>query len=233
MSVNMNTVNAYSAYQKTYNNSTIKEKNTATAQRANAAEQPVTNGQKQLSKAAQDLLENLRKSNADIDFMVADFDKGDNAQEILSRGTKEFSVLFSSEELEKMAADEKYLNEKLGDIKGAMRMSEEINAKYGFERGFEKGEVTKIGISFNSDGTTSIFAELEKVSEQQRERIENNREQRAEEKKAAEKKENAGVKKVTVQAASQEELLKKINEIDWSKVKENTQTEGVKFDYFV
>ena len=41
-----------------------------------------------------------------MDFMVADFDKGDNAKDILSHGTKEVSVIFSSSELEKMASDE-------------------------------------------------------------------------------------------------------------------------------
>lgn len=48
----------------------------------------------------------LRISYSDMDFMVADFDKGDNAKDILSHGTKEVSVIFSSSELEKMASDE-------------------------------------------------------------------------------------------------------------------------------
>ena len=51
-------------------------------------------------------------------------------------------------------------------------MSDEINAQFGFERAFGKTngiensadtdtKITKFGISFNSDGTTTFFAELE------------------------------------------------------------------------
>ncbi len=246
MAVNMNTVNAYNAYQNNYNSAVREKKQDDKTQKANAAEKShasyVTNGQKQLSKAAQELLEKLRSEHADKDIMVADFDKGDDAQEILSRGTKEFSVLFSSEELEKMAADEKYYNEKMASLDGAIRMSEEINAKYGFERGFgeegtsDGGVITKFGISFNSDGSTSFFAELEKSSEKQRERIEQTRENKAAEKKEsrekADKAEKA-VKRVWVQAATEEELFKQISEIDWSNVKEETPIAGAKFDYTV
>lgn len=53
-------------------------------------------------------------------------------------------------------------------------MSEEINAQFGFERAFGKTteignsidsdmKITKFGISFNSDGSTSFFAQLEKL----------------------------------------------------------------------
>ena len=51
-------------------------------------------------------------------------------------------------------------------------MSDEINAQFGFERAFGKTngnadadtKITKFGISFNSDGTTTFFAQLEKSS---------------------------------------------------------------------
>ena len=47
-------------------------------------------------------------------------------------------------------------------IEGALRMTDEINAQFGFERAFGKTndnadadtKITKFGISFNSDGTT-------------------------------------------------------------------------------
>ena len=61
-------------------------------------------------------------------------------------------------------------------IEGALRMSDEINAQFGFERVFGKTngnadtdtKITKFGISFNSDGTTTFFAELEKSSASQK-----------------------------------------------------------------
>ena len=50
-------------------------------------------------------------------------------------------------------------------IEGALRMSDEINAQFGFERVFSKTngnadtdtKITKFGISFNSDGTTTCL----------------------------------------------------------------------------
>ncbi len=240
MSMNMNVVNTYSAYQNNYQ-SAVKGKQdvreTSNARKTQSAEPYVTNGQKNLSKAAQELLERLKASKPDMDFMVADFDKGDDAKEILSRGTKEFSVLFSSEELEKMAADENYYQEKMNQLDGAIRMSEEINAKYGFERGFgENGtDISKIGIAFNSDGTASIFLELEKMSALQKERIEAARAEKAEARKAAEKEseDKFPVKKVVVQGTTLEEIMQKINEIDWSVVKPENRTAGAKIDFSV
>lgn len=54
-------------------------------------------------------------------------------------------------------------------IEGVLRMTDEINAQFGFERAFGKTnggvdadtKITKFGISFNSDGTTTFFAQLE------------------------------------------------------------------------
>ena len=80
-------------------------------------------------------------------------------------------------------------------------MSDEINAQFGFERVFGKTngnadadtKITKFGISFNSDGTTTFYAELEKSSASQKEYLE-----KIQEKKAAEKKEDK--EKGTIQA---------------------------------
>ena len=207
-------------------------------------------GETGLSKKAQVLLEKLRKTYGDMDFMVADFDKGDNAKEILSRGTKEVSVIFSSSELEKMASDEKYEQEYIERVQGALRMSEQINREFGFTSVFgEKsgnGEIRKIGISFNSDGTTSFFAELEKSSERQREHIEKVREEKRAAKKEQEKKtekeklENryllgdTSVKRMTVQADSMDEFLEKIRGIDWDSVKaEKRPQSGGWFDFTI
>ena len=207
-------------------------------------------GETGLSKRAQTLLEKLRKTYGDMDFMVADFEKGDNAKEILSRGTKEVSVIFSSSELEKMASDEKYEQEYMERVQGALRMSEQINKEFGFTSAFgEKsgnGEINKIGISFNSDGTTSFFAELEKSSARQREHIEKVREEKRaatkEQGKKAEKeklenrylREDTGVKRTTVQADSMEVLLEKIRGVDWDSVKaENRPQSGGRFDFTI
>lgn len=242
MSMNVQSMAAYSVFQSNYNNAEVKEKKGAQAADKTTASKNVESiGEKNLSKDAQDLLKKIKDSHSDMDFMVADFEKGDDAKALLSRGTKEFSVLFSNDELEKMAADEDYYNEKMKELDGAVNMSKEINAKYGFENAaegnaFGGAEVTKFGISFNSDGTTTYFAELEKSSDMQKQRIEKAQERKAEEKQDAKRKEQSQMsdtKRVTVQASSQEELIEKMKAVNWDDVKADRQTVGGRFDYSV
>lgn len=239
----MEITNNYSNYTSGYASAANSRKQAAESK---AAAQTGSIGEAGLSKGAQALLEKLRKSYSDMDFMVADFDKGDNAKDILSRGTKEVSVIFSSSELEKMASDEKYEKEYMERVQGALRMSEQINREFGFTSAFgEKSgnsEINKIGISFNSDGTTSFFAELEKSSARQREHIEKAREEKRAARKEQEKerlenrylREDTGVKRTVIQAGSMEELLEKIRSVDWNSVKaENRPQSGGRFDYTI
>ncbi len=220
-----------------------KEAQEVNGKRAEAGAASEGAGQSKLSGKAQALLEKLRKTYKDMDFMVADFKNVKEAKAALSRGTKEVSVLFSREELEKMAADEKCEKEYMDRVQKALQMSDEINRKYGYESAFGKkggnGEITRIGIAFNEDGTTSFFAELEKSSASQRDRIEKSREekraQRKEDAKRAERERNdAGVKRTTVQADSVEELLDKIQKVDWDSIRAgNEPDEGRKFDFSI
>lgn len=199
-----------------------------------------------LSSKAQEFLKNLRKQYGDYDFFVGN--STDDLKSLVKSGNKEFSVVFSNAELERMANDEKYAKEKLNCMNRAVQMSEEINKKYGFERGFGKegagAEITKIGIVFKDDGTTSFFAELEKSDAKQRERIEKSREEKRAKKKDEEKrtekeiqsysKNPAETKRTSVQADSMEELVKKITAVDWNAVKSERMPEsGGKFDYSI
>ena len=194
--------------------------------------------QPKLSQAAQKLLKKLRSTYGNMDFMVADYKNTDEAKAVLSRGTKEFSVLFSSEELEKMASDEKYEKEYMERIEGAVRMSDEINKKFGFESAYGKdgdgSAVNRIGISFNSDGTTTFFAELEKSGAAQRERIEKMREERRTQQKEDEQKADRDAKRTTVQADSMKELIEKINQVDWDAIQAGNEPKvGGKFDFTI
>ena len=207
---------------------------TAKEEKTKKAETP------KLSRGAQKVLDELKKKYGNMDFMVADFEDDDEAQEILSRGNKEFSVLFTPDELEKMAEDEDYKEKNMGRIEEAADVTAKLKEKFNEEQGEEGVEIKQIGVSFNSDGTMSYFAELEKSSEKQRERIEQTREKNAEAKKAEEKKDKAKndgyhkTKSVTVTADSEESLLEKMRGIDWSKVKEEEQdVSGRKFDYSI
>ncbi len=236
MAMNVQSTLGYSNYKSSYKSNRVKEKKEETSTSKTSKENAISKGEKQLSKAAQKVLLSLRGSRTDMDFMVADYDKGDSAKDILAKSNKEYTVIFSSEELEKMASDEKYYAEKMKSIDGALRMSEEINAKFGFERAFGKSvmnmdgvTMTKFGISFNSDGTTSFFAELEKTSNQQKEWLEKSLEKKANTNKTK----NQDVKKVTLQADAKEELIDKIKNIDWDTLKDDIKTVGVKIDYSI
>lgn len=193
-----------------------------------------------LSSKAQEFLKNLRKQYGDYDFFLGN--STDDLKALVKSGSKEFSVVFSNAELERMASDEKYAQEKLQSIERSVKMSEEINKKYGFERGFGKegAALTKIGIVFNDDGTTRFFAELEKSSAKQRERMEKAREEKRAERKKAEKeiqsyaKNNADTKHTDVWADSMEELIEKAVSVDWEAVKlEKIPESGGKFDFSI
>lgn len=214
-----NAANYYNAAAQTKQ----KEKTQTNRKDANAKTQNASSVK--LSEKAQDMLEKLRKKYKNMDFMAVDFEKEDEVKSVLSHGTKEFSVLFSSDELEKMASDEKYEKEYMNRIEGAVHMSDQINRRFGFESAFGENDtqIMKIGIGLQKDGSTTFFAELEKSSAMQRERIE----------KAQEEK-RTNRKRTTVQADSIEELLKKIKEVDWNTIKAEDETvSGSKFDFSI
>lgn len=199
--------NAYASSRK----DTVKQGNVKEAAGAGISK---TNEEK-LSQRAQKYLKNLRKQYGDYDLMVGN--RGDDLKTLTKSGQKEFSVVFSNEELERMASDEKYANEKLGNIDRAVEMSKEINKKYGFELAAGKGsnaDITKIGMVFEDDGTKSLFAQLEKSVGKQKDPLE--------------------VKSAFVQGNSMDELLGKIMGVDWSAVKpEIVQESGGKFDFSI
>lgn len=215
----MNGVNGYAAYDNYYHSAVNSKNNDAKTAAGKKADRPKNEvSQPKLSDKAQELLERLKKTHTNMDFMVAS--KGDNAKEILSRGTKEFSVLFTEEELEKMASDEKYEKKYMDRVQGAVRMSEQINKQFGFGPASEKGNITKIGIAFHNDGSMSYFASLEKMSENQRNRLEQNIPVRS--------------KRTQVSASSMDDLIRKMNQTDWSKIREEDYTNhGYGLDYSI
>ncbi len=149
-----------------------------------------TAGEAGLSEKAQALLKRLRETYGDMDFFVADFGRGDNAKDILSKAGREFSVILTVEEIEKMASDGKYEKAYMERVQGARRMSERINREYGTTSA--SGGVGKIGIAFNGDGAAAFFAERTKQAGQT----------------------------MVVQADSIEELIERLKEADRDKAAE-------------
>ncbi len=189
-----------------------------------------------LSTKAQDFLKNLRKQYGDYDFFVGN--SGDDLKSLAKSGSKEFSIIFSNEELEKMANDADYAKEKLQSMEHAVDMSKQICEQFGQKR--NGAEINKVGIVFHDDGTTSFFAELEESSAKQRERLENKRAERREEEKKAGKEfdryaeTRPDTKRAEVEADSLEELLEKMNGIDWDAVKpEKMPQTGGRYDFTV
>lgn len=191
-----------------------------------------------LSKAAQNLLKELKKTYSNMDFIVADFETDEEAASLMSRGTAEYSALFTPEELEKMAADEDVKNKNMKILDSAVSKLDEMKTNLGDKA----DDVTRIGISFGDDGEVSFFAELEKNSEKQRERIEKQREDKKDAAKDTGKAEAAEYlahgkptgKRTTVYASTIEELAEKIANVDWNAVKEERQsTTGQRFDFTV
>ena len=239
----MEKIGSFDMYRSSFYDKTAqtkKEKESTRVKDADAAQKQVS-----LSSDAQKLLKELKKSYGNMDFIVADYETDEEAASYLSRGTNDYSVLISPEELEKMAADKDVKDKNLKTLDEAISKLDEVKEQLGDKA----DEISRIGIVIGGNGEVSYFAELEKVGEKQRERIEQQRadkkEAAAEEAKKAEaerlKPRGAGEepgrmsarrqgKHTTVFAGSVEELAEKIGQVDWNAVKEETQMNGQRFN---
>ena len=230
----MSIIEGYGAYQRSYYENTVNGKTTKEStkggktktEKSNKKDEPV-----RLSKKAQKLLEELKKTYGNMDFIVANYDSDEEAAAYLSRGTKEYSVLIDPETLEEMAADKETKDKYIGILEDSIGQLSSIKDQLGDQ----KDEIKSIGISIDKDGNVSFFAELEKAGERQREFIERSRERRAEERAAENKKayEHDRTKRTSVYADSVEELLEKIKSVDWNKIKEESGQTGSKFDFSI
>lgn len=246
----MNNVNAYG-----YNNqvSALEKYNSGAMKIQKKDNSPISViDPASLSANQQSTLDKLKEKYADMDFYVVDSVDDDNAERVMASGTKDYSVVMTKDELEKMASDEDYLNKRMSDLDDFIALAEKLKNQYNGEKDAEEGstegsKITKFGAVFNSDGTTTYFAELEKLSAKQKERIEERREKKAEEKKAEEKKESkdaidvsdkkpAKVEKTEIKADSVEELMKKLGDYFQDEKMGNVRTKeemmvGQNFDF--
>lgn len=244
----MDKIGSYGVYQNNYYEKPQASKTGASsASESRKSTKSSEQKQVQLSDSAVKLLKELKKTYGNMDFIVADYETDEEAASYLSRGRAQYSVLITPDELEKMAADENVKNENLKVLDNAIAKLDELKEQLG-----EKGqEVSRLGVSIGNDGEVSYFAELEKVSAKQRERIEEKRESNKEElkeemkKKAREKLDELrgrgsesghvrdSVKRTTVHASSVEELAEKIGQVDWSQIADDTIMSGKRFDFTV
>ena len=202
-----------------------------------------------LSSKAKAYLENLRNTYGDYDFIIAD--SGADRKELLNQSNKEYSVMFSSAELERMATDEDYAAEQMRKVQTIIDMSNRIFEQFDIERAWEEGAtgdalLNKLAISVNDDGTMTILAEIERFSEKKQSYLEKVKDNRSEQEKIEEKfkektddkkinpykkEDEASVKKTVLKASSEEELIDKIKNINWDKV--YGEIVGAKFDFSI
>ncbi len=246
----MSKINGYSAYQNNYYSNTVQaKKNQEKTRKSDFSQKTAETGKTenstvQLSDKAKALLQELKKQYGNMDFIVADYDSEEEAASYLSRGTKEYSVLIDPEELERMAEDEEVKNQNLALLDEAVSKLDDLKGQ--LEESENGDQVVQMGVVIGQDGEVSFFAELEKVSERQRDFIEQIRaekkenaeeqEQEAEESQASAQKPDSysfeKSKRTTVYASSTEELLEQIAAVDWDAVKEETTAAmpGGRFD---
>ena len=232
--------------------STAKAENTGKSANVGYVNETKESG---LSEKAQKLLNRLRSTYTNVDFMVADSDTGDEAKQVLSQYTREYSVLLTTDEIERMASDENVEKEYLSQIETAIGVTDNINEQYDMSQSFEsKGGytvVSKYGVMVDADGKATLFADLNKLSEAQKEYLEKHREKVKEEKKAeeakAEKKEaeerlediaeeedpfdEPVEKSIRIEASNIHELLEKIKNLNWDDVAPNNSVVGTNFDF--
>lgn len=219
----MNGIGTYGVAGQSYYNTSLqsnslkKEKTTAYQQastvyeKKNAAAKNVENKTTQLTDKAKALLEELREKYGDTDFIVADYATDEEAAQYLSRGTKTFNVLIEPELLNQMAEDEEVKQKNLDLLEQSRKQLSEMATKLGDD----KENVKNMGIAIHDDGTVSLFAELEKTTKKQMERIEQAREEKRAEAKEAKEEKREEKLKTRVQASTAEELLEKIRNVDW------------------
>lgn len=239
----MEKIGSFDVYRSSLYDKTAQSRKETEATKAKGTE--AAQKQVSLSRDAQKLLKELKKSYGNMDFIVADYKSDEEAASYLSRGTNEYSVLLSPEELEKMAADKDVKDKNLKTLDEAVSKLDEVKGQLGNKA----DDISRIGIALGGNGEVSYFAELEKSSEKQRERIEQQRadkkEAAAEEAKKAEAKKaesrrtgeepgrmTAGrpAKRTTVFAGTAEELAEKIGQVDWNAVKEEAPMNGQRFE---
>lgn len=238
----MEKIGSYVYQNSFYGKTAQAAKEAESAKAANVKSKEASGSRKSapLSTAAQKLLKELQKTYGSMDFIVADYETEEEAAALLSRGTKEYSALLTAEDLEKMAADDSVKEKNLQILDDAVAKLDEMKTSLG-----DSGkDVSRVGISISDNGEVSFFAELEKNSERQRERIEKNREEKREMAREEAKKAEAerlkpdvgrpAGKRTMVYASTAEELAEKIKAVDWNTVKEDGfRPVGQRFDFTV
>ena len=157
-----------------------------------------------LSDKAKTYLKNLRRSRGHVDFLIAE--KGKENDALAGKSNKEFTVVLSNEEIEKMATDKKFERQQLNTLDQTVKSMLMAQTGIGNDNGAGKTnaeDIKSIAAKTLEDGTTMLIASLEKstssarkiAEEQDKKREAKKLEEKQEAKRAAEKEALKGGKK--------------------------------------
>ena len=164
---------------------------------------------------------------------------------LAKKSNKEFTIVLTNEEIERMATDKAFEKKQLYIIDKTMQDMLKASLGIGENNGNGKtntSDIKDIALKLKEDGSTELIASLEKSSKSAKQiakdkakkrETEKLEEKRLEKKLAAEKdkkkvaekadekkEEKETVKRVEVKAKTIEELVEKMKNIDWDKVPE-------------
>ena len=142
-----------------------------------------------LSDKAKTYLKNLRRSRNFVDFRIAE--KGKENDALAGKSNKEFTVVLSNEEIEKMATDKKFEREQLNTLDQTVKFMLMAQTGIGNDNGANKTnveDIKSIAAKTQEDGTTMLIASLEKSTSSAR-KIAEEQDKKREAKKLEEKRE--------------------------------------------
>lgn len=200
-----------------------------------------TIGQAKLSENAKKYYEELKAKYKDMDFILVSSDMKEAAKANAGKyaNPNKMVVLIDEEKIERMAQDEQFRKQYESVIASAQKKLPQLQQALG-----SSANIKGFGMQVNNDGRASFFAVMDKSFKSQAERLEKQRAEKKEEKKAAEKKaekkereerleekrlENKETKDVIVSANSIEELIKKVEEYNYSYMADNVKTDSEKY----
>lgn len=209
-----------------------------------------TIGQPKLSEKAKKYYEELKAKYQDMDFILVSKDMKEMAKANAGSfaNPQKMVVLIDEEKIERMAEDEQFRKQYESVIASAQKKLPQLQQALG-----NSSNIKGFGMQVNDGGKASFFAVMQKSFDEQADRIEKRRAEKKEEKKAAEKKEEkkAAEKKaekkereeklaekraekkeaqeVVISADSIEELVKKIEEYNYSYRADTVKTDAEKY----
>ena len=200
-----------------------------------------TIGQAKLSENAKKYYEELKAKYKDMDFILVSSDMKEAAKANAGKyaNPNKMVVLIDEEKIERMAQDEQFRKQYESVIASAQKKLPQLQQALG-----NSANIKGFGMQVNNDGRASFFAVMDKSFKSQAERLEKQRAEKKEEKKAAEKKaekkereekleekrlENKEAKEVIISADSIEDLVKKVEEYNYSYMSTNIKTDAEKY----